>query len=70
MTNESIKLAKLWMSLGEIKTNLDNEIIPISGHLGIEDPNIMIAMEELSEKIGNHFTRFRLVAEAKKGGNE
>ena len=66
MTNESIKLAKLWMSLGEIKTNLDNEIIPVSGHLSIDDPDLMIAMEELSEKIGNHFNRFRLVAETKK----
>jgi hypothetical protein len=68
MTNESIKLAKLWMGLGEMKTKLDNQIIPISGHLGIEDPDLMIAMEELSEKIGNHFNSFRLVAETKKGG--
>ncbi len=67
MTNESIKLAKLWMSLGEIKTKLDNEIIPVSGHLGIADPELMIAMEELSEKIGNHFNRFQLIAETKKG---
>ncbi len=70
MTNESIKLAKLWMSLGEIKTKLDNEMIPVGGYLGIDDPDLMVAMEELSEKIGNHFNRFRLVAETKKGGNE
>lgn len=69
MTNESIKLAKLWMSLGELKTQLDNEIIPVGSHLGIEDPELMTAMEQLSEKIGNHFNRFRLVAEIKKGGN-
>ncbi len=69
MTNESIKLAKLWMSLGEMKTQLDKEIIPISGYLGIEDPDLMIAMGELSEKIGNHFNHFRLVAETNKGGN-
>ena len=68
MTNASLKLAKVWTSLGEIKNMLDNQIIPVSGHLGIEDPNLMIAMEELSEKIGNHFNRFRLVAETKKGG--
>lgn len=70
MTNESIKLAKLWMSLGEIKTKLDNELIPVGGYLGIDDPDLMIAMEELSEKIGNHFNRFRLIAEIKKGGNK
>ncbi len=69
MTNESVKLAKLWTSLGEIKNKLDNEIIPVGGYLGIDDPDLMIAMEELSEKIGNHFNRFRLVAETKKGGN-
>ncbi len=69
MTNESIKLANLWMSLSEIKTKLDNETIPVGGYLGIDDPNLMIAMEELSEKIGNHFNRFQLVAETKKGGN-
>ncbi len=53
MTNESMKLAKLWTSLGEIKNKLDNEIIPVGGYLGIDDPDLMIAMEELSEKIGN-----------------
>jgi hypothetical protein len=70
MTNESIKLAKLWMGLEEIKNNLDNQIIPVSGYLGLDDPELMIAMEKLSEKIGNHFNRFRLVAETKKGGNK
>ncbi len=58
------------MSFGDIKIKLDNEIIPISGHLGIEDPNLMVAMEGLSEKIGNHFNRFHLVAETKKGENK
>ena len=70
MTNESLKLANLWIDLGEIKTKLDNEIIPISGHLGIDDSDLMIAMDELSEKIGNHFNLFRLVAETNKGGND
>lgn len=69
MTNESIKLAKLWTGLGETKTKLDNEIIPVSGYLEIDDPDLMIAMEALSEKIGNHFNRFQLVAETNKGGN-
>ncbi len=67
MTNESIKLAKLWTSLCELKTKLDNEIIPVGGYLGIDDPDLMIAMEQLSEKISNHFNRFQLVAETKKG---
>ncbi|MDQ3131981.1 MAG: hypothetical protein M3Q99_14630 [Acidobacteriota bacterium] len=66
MTNNSIKLAQVWVSLREIKSKLDNELLPVSGHLGIEDPDLMIAMEELSEKIQNHFDKFRLVAEIKK----
>lgn len=65
-----MKLAKLWTGLEEIKSKLDNEIIPVSGYLGIDDPSLMMAMEELSEKIGNHFNSFRLVAETKKGGNK
>ncbi len=69
MTNESLKLAKLWTSLGDVKNKLDNEMIPVGGYLGIDDPDLMIAMEELSEKIGNHFNRFQLVAETNKGGN-
>lgn len=70
VTNESIKLAKLWIDLAEIKTKLDNEIIPISGFLGMEDSGLMIAMEELSDEIQKHFNNFRLVAETKKGGNQ
>ena len=66
MTTDSIQLAKLWISLKEMKDDLDNKILPLGGHLGIEDPELMIAMEELSEKIQNHFDRFRLVAETKK----
>lgn len=66
MTNDSIKLAELWLNMRDMKSKLDNEIIPVSGHLGLEDPELMIAMEELSAKIGDHFTQFKLVAEVKK----
>jgi hypothetical protein len=66
MTNDSIKLAQLWIALREMKDKLDNEILPVSGHLGVDDSELMIAMEQLSEKIGNHFDRFKLVAETKK----
>lgn len=66
MTKDSIKLAQVWISLKEMKDSLDNRIIPLAGHLGIEDPDLMIAMEELSEKIQNHFDKFRLTAEIRK----
>ncbi len=67
MTNDSIKLAQVGLELRNIKDKLDNEILPISGHLGIDDPELVEAMQELSEKIGNHFASFKLVAETKKG---
>ena len=66
MISDSIKLALLWADLNRIKEKLDNEIIPIGGYLGIEDPELMTALEELSAKIQNHFERFGLVAETRK----
>ena len=62
MTNNSIKLANLWIGLKVIKDKLDNEIIPVSDYRGTEDPDLTIALEELSVKIRNHFERFKLVA--------
>lgn len=63
MTREnSIKLAMLWTSLNEVKSRLDNEIIPLSSYLALEDPELMIALETLSERIGDHFDRYRLQA--------
>ncbi len=64
--NDSIKLAKLWLELKNIKDKLDNEVIPVGGYLDIEDPELMIAMEELSSKIENHFEKFKLTAETVK----
>ncbi|MCA1623779.1 MAG: hypothetical protein LC778_08240 [Acidobacteria bacterium] len=61
MMNDSIKQAQLWTRLRAIKDHLDNEIIPLGGHLSVEDPDLMIALEELSAKIQNHFDEFRLV---------
>jgi hypothetical protein len=61
--NQSLRLAKLWTTLADIKDQLDNVAVPLGIHLGIEDPHLMIAMEELSAKIGNHFDKFKLTAE-------
>jgi uridine phosphorylase len=66
MMDDSIKLAQVWIELRDIKDKLDNEILPISGHLGIGDPELMIAMEELSKKIESHFDSFKLIVETKK----
>lgn len=64
--NDSVRLAKVWAELGAIKEKLDNEIIPVSGYLGIEDPELIIALEELSVKINNHFNKFSLIEESNK----
>lgn len=63
MTREdSIQLARLWTSLHEVKSRLDNEIIPLGSHLALEDPELMIALETLSQRIENHFDHYRLQA--------
>ena len=64
--NDSIKLAKLWLELKNIKDKLDNEVIPVGGYLNIEDPELITAMEQLSSKIESHFEKFSLKAETKK----
>lgn len=58
----NLQLAKLWTTLDEIKKQLDNTAIPLGGHLGLDDPNLMMAMEELSERIEYHFDNFKLEA--------
>ncbi len=67
MSNDSIKLAQVQLELRNIKDKqLDNEILPIGGHLGIDDTELMIAMENLSNKISIHFDSFKLAAATKK----
>ena len=64
--NDSVKTAKLWTELQIIKDKLDNVLLPVSGHLKVDHPELIIAMEQLSERIGNHFDGFKLVVETKK----
>ena len=59
---QSIQLARLWIALVEVQARIDNEIVPVGTHLGIEDPELMIALETLSDKIKSHFDRFSLQA--------
>jgi hypothetical protein len=62
----NLQLAQLWVILEEIRKRIDNEAIPLGTHLSIEDPELMQALETLSERIGIHFGRWRLVAERRK----
>ncbi len=66
MSQNNLKLAKLWTSLQGIKEEIDNVAVPLGTHLGLEDPNLMQALEELSAKIDDHFKKFNLVAERNK----
>jgi hypothetical protein len=65
-TVEAVKLATLWVALQKIKQQIDNEAVPLGHHLGLEDPNLMFALEDLSAKINAHFSKFKLVAEPRK----
>ena len=62
----NLQLAMLWVALKDIQGRIDNEAIPLGMHLGLEDPELMQALETLSERIGKHFGRWRLVAERRK----
>ncbi len=57
----SVKLARLWIGLEEMKAQIDNQIVPLGFHLGFDDLELMIALEALSEKIEQHFDKFNLV---------
>jgi hypothetical protein len=62
----NLQLAMLWIALKDIQSRIDNEAIPLGMHLGLEDPELMQALETLSERIGKHFGRWCLVAEPRK----
>ena len=64
--NQSIHLAKLWLTLDSLKDQIDNVAVPLGSHLSLDDPELMLALEELSAKITAHFQQFRLVAQARR----
>lgn len=63
---QSVQLVKLWATLDGIKKQLDNVAIPLGGYLGLNHPELMAAMEELSAQIAAHFDGFKLVAIARR----
>ena len=48
-----------------MKDKIDNEFIPVSGYLSVDDSDLISAMEEFSAAIKNHFERFELKANHK-----
>ncbi len=61
-SKSGIQLARLWMVLHNIQGKIDNEVIPLAMHLELEDPELMQALETLSEQIRRHFEQWQLVA--------
>jgi len=61
------QLAELWVSLDKVKSEINNTCIPYGMHLGIEDPELMAALEATTQAIDNHFGSFRLQASRVKG---
>lgn len=62
MSNDSIQLGEFWISLNQLKIKIDNELIPVAGYLGVDDYELIEAMQNLSDNIENHFNRFELNA--------
>lgn len=66
-TTTSFRLAKLWTALEETQQRINNEIIPLGFNLRLDDPELMSALETVTERIAAHFERFELqVVKAKK----
>jgi len=59
--NASTKRATLQVKLDEIKRAIDNEALPL---LSNEDPQLTMALQEVSAQIDNHFRKFELVTKA------
>ena len=62
MSDNSIKLGKFWIALNNLKIKIDNELIPVAGYLGVDDYELIDAMQNLSDSIENHFNKFDLNA--------
>lgn len=66
VSDQNTQLARLWVALQDIQARVGNEVIPLGMRLELEDPELMQALEMLSERIRKHFERRRLVAEPRK----
>lgn len=59
---QSSKLATLWSALFDTEKQINEVILPLASHLSLEDPQLMIALEELAQRIDDHFKKFKLEA--------
>lgn len=75
MTNinqELPQLVRFWTKLFALKQKIDDQVIPLAYYLGTgqEDPELIYALEQCSEKIGEHLSQFKVSAERKSKSNE
>lgn len=61
-TDQSIQLARWWIAIGDVQTRIDNEIVPLGINLGVEDVDLVDALEALSDKIKTHLHGYKLQA--------
>lgn len=60
--DRSVQLAQLWSALRGVQLQIEDQILPLASHLGVEDRALTIALGEASKRIGAHFETFRLQA--------
>lgn len=58
----SFDLASFWSHLGDCQRQIDAELLPRVERLVVEDPALLMALENLSAAIRDHFEKFQLVA--------
>ena len=61
-TRESIQLAWLWTTLADVQAKINNELVPVAVHLGIKEPDLLVALDTLSTSIKAHLDRHMLQA--------
>ncbi len=70
MTKEqnSLQLARFWITLESIQQEIDNAALPLAGHLDLtrEDPRLTDALENCTKAIREHFAGYKLYAERQK----
>jgi len=62
INDKSVQFARWWVALADVKTKIDNEIVPVGTHLGVEDHDLMDALEALSQRIESHLEGYKLQA--------
>ncbi len=62
MSNKNFQIAKLFVSLSELKDKLHAEILPLAAHTGVNVENAQLyeSLEILATDIDEHLKNFKL----------